>query len=166
MFSSLSLVGHSPGALAVNNMVSVSTGLFFPQTWGISLLFWHTHIHALTVSIQASSLSSTSHTIKHWNVTLSCVLCVHYRGCMAWLSVSYAWGNFSVLAVGVWAIAQRDSIDAVLMVSLCIDSFMQAAILASCDTYRSLTIGTAMRIHANLFVCGIWDILRASFWDG
>ncbi|KAI4892139.1 hypothetical protein NFI96_016537, partial [Prochilodus magdalenae] len=36
-------------------------------------------------------------------------------GCMAWLPGSYSWGNFSVLALGVWAIAQRDSIDAVLM---------------------------------------------------
>ncbi|XP_069388306.1 type-1 angiotensin II receptor-associated protein isoform X2 [Paralichthys olivaceus] len=34
---------------------------------------------------------------------------------MAWLPSSFPWGNFSVLAVGVWAIAQRDSIDAVLM---------------------------------------------------
>lgn len=48
---------------------------------------------------------------------------------MAWLPVSFAWGNFSVLAVGVWAIAQRDSIDAVLMVGLCIDSFKQAAVM-------------------------------------
>ncbi|KAJ8257570.1 hypothetical protein GJAV_G00187080 [Gymnothorax javanicus] len=37
------------------------------------------------------------------------------RGFMAWLPSSYAWGNFSVLGVGVWAIAQRDSLDAVLM---------------------------------------------------
>uniref|UniRef100_A0A672J9L5 Angiotensin II receptor-associated protein n=1 Tax=Salarias fasciatus TaxID=181472 RepID=A0A672J9L5_SALFA len=36
-------------------------------------------------------------------------------GSMAWLPESFAWGNFGVLAVGVWAIAQRDSIDAVLM---------------------------------------------------
>uniref|UniRef100_A0A8C6PY62 Angiotensin II receptor-associated protein n=1 Tax=Nothobranchius furzeri TaxID=105023 RepID=A0A8C6PY62_NOTFU len=36
-------------------------------------------------------------------------------GCMVFLPSSYAWGNFSVLAVGVWAIAQRDSIDAVLL---------------------------------------------------
>ncbi|XP_063767882.1 type-1 angiotensin II receptor-associated protein isoform X2 [Eleginops maclovinus] len=34
---------------------------------------------------------------------------------MAWLPTSYAWVNFSVFAIGVWAIAQRDSIDAVLM---------------------------------------------------
>uniref|UniRef100_A0A8C7KP01 Uncharacterized protein n=1 Tax=Oncorhynchus kisutch TaxID=8019 RepID=A0A8C7KP01_ONCKI len=47
----------------------------------------------------------------HWCV---CV-CVVPRGCMAWLPPSYAWGNLSVLALGVWAIAQRDSIDAVLM---------------------------------------------------
>lgn len=74
---------------------------------------------------------------------------------MAWLPPSFAWGNFSVLAVGVWAIAQRDSIDAVLMVSFCLDSFTQVAVLTSCDTNRSLTIGTATRIRANLFVCGI-----------
>ncbi|XP_032369556.1 type-1 angiotensin II receptor-associated protein isoform X1 [Etheostoma spectabile] len=34
---------------------------------------------------------------------------------MVSLPSSFAWGNFGVLAVGVWAIAQRDSIDAVLM---------------------------------------------------
>ncbi|XP_010295346.1 PREDICTED: type-1 angiotensin II receptor-associated protein [Phaethon lepturus] len=28
---------------------------------------------------------------------------------------SYAWGNFSVLAVGIWAIVQRDSLDAIMM---------------------------------------------------
>ncbi|NWI69952.1 ATRAP protein, partial [Todus mexicanus] len=28
---------------------------------------------------------------------------------------SYAWGNFTVLAVGIWAIVQRDSLDAILM---------------------------------------------------
>lgn len=35
---------------------------------------------------------------------------------MAWLPSSYAWGNFTMLAIGVWAIAQRDSIDAVVTV--------------------------------------------------
>ncbi|KFR00133.1 Type-1 angiotensin II receptor-associated protein, partial [Opisthocomus hoazin] len=28
---------------------------------------------------------------------------------------SYVWGNFSVLAVGIWAIVQRDSLDAIMM---------------------------------------------------
>ncbi|NXY84598.1 ATRAP protein, partial [Alcedo cyanopectus] len=28
---------------------------------------------------------------------------------------SYAWGNFSVLAMGIWAIVQRDSLDAITM---------------------------------------------------
>lgn len=32
-------------------------------------------------------------------------------------SGSYAWSNFTVLALGVWAVAQRDSIDAIGMVS-------------------------------------------------
>ncbi|XP_041748858.1 type-1 angiotensin II receptor-associated protein isoform X3 [Coregonus clupeaformis] len=52
-------------------------------------------------------------------ISIKAIVLVHWLltvwGCMAWLPSSYAWGNFSVLAVGVWAIAQRDSIDAVLM---------------------------------------------------
>ncbi|CDQ56528.1 unnamed protein product [Oncorhynchus mykiss] len=52
-------------------------------------------------------------------INLKAIVLVHWLltvwGCMAWLPPSYAWGNFSVLALGVWAIAQRDSIDAVLM---------------------------------------------------
>ncbi len=78
---------------------------------------------------------------------------------MAWLPPSYAWGNFSVLAIGVWAVAQRDSIDAVLMVSLCLDAFTQAAVLTPHHMYRSLTLGPAMRIRANLFISGIWNNL-------
>lgn len=38
------------------------------------------------------------------------------RGCIG-LPNSYAWGDFGALALGVWAIAQRDSLDAVIMVS-------------------------------------------------
>ncbi|NXW04835.1 ATRAP protein, partial [Fregetta grallaria] len=38
------------------------------------------------------------------------------RGCMNYMfPASYAWGNFSVLAVGIWAIVQRDSLDAIVM---------------------------------------------------
>ncbi|XP_030277475.1 type-1 angiotensin II receptor-associated protein isoform X1 [Sparus aurata] len=52
-------------------------------------------------------------------INLKAIVLVHWLftiwGSMAWLPSSFAWGNFSVLAVGVWAIAQRDSIDAVLM---------------------------------------------------
>ncbi|KAM9859566.1 type-1 angiotensin II receptor-associated protein [Aulostomus maculatus] len=52
-------------------------------------------------------------------INLKAIVLVHWLltvwGCMAWLPPSFAWGNFSVLAIGVWAIAQRDSIDAVLM---------------------------------------------------
>lgn len=39
-----------------------------------------------------------------------------FRGCIG-LPNSYAWGDFGALALGVWAIAQRDSLDAVIMVS-------------------------------------------------
>ncbi|XP_008319260.1 type-1 angiotensin II receptor-associated protein [Cynoglossus semilaevis] len=53
-------------------------------------------------------------------INLKAIVLVHWLltvwGCMVpWLPSSFPWGNFSVLAVGVWAIAQRDSVDAVLM---------------------------------------------------
>lgn len=38
------------------------------------------------------------------------------RGCLVFLG-PYAWANFTILALGVWAVAQRDSIDAISMVS-------------------------------------------------
>ncbi|XP_033015304.1 type-1 angiotensin II receptor-associated protein isoform X2 [Lacerta agilis] len=53
-------------------------------------------------------------------VNLKAIVLVHWLlttwGCMAsWLPISYPWGNFTILALGVWAVAQRDSIDAILM---------------------------------------------------
>ncbi|KAM7401706.1 hypothetical protein PAMP_017001 [Pampus punctatissimus] len=52
-------------------------------------------------------------------INLKAIVLVHWLltvwGSMAWLPNSFSWGNISVLAIGVWAIAQRDSIDAVLM---------------------------------------------------
>ncbi|XP_037535591.1 type-1 angiotensin II receptor-associated protein [Nematolebias whitei] len=52
-------------------------------------------------------------------INLKAIVLLHWLltvwGCMVGLPLSYAWGNFGVLAVGVWAIAQRDSIDAVLL---------------------------------------------------
>ncbi|XP_062822805.1 type-1 angiotensin II receptor-associated protein [Anolis carolinensis] len=53
-------------------------------------------------------------------VNLKAIILVHWLltiwGCLeAWLPPSYAWSNFSVLALGVWAVAQRDSLDAILM---------------------------------------------------
>ncbi|KAL1266019.1 hypothetical protein QQF64_004046 [Cirrhinus molitorella] len=46
--------------------------------------------------------------LVHWLLTVWACLTF-------WLPTSYVMSNVSVLAVGVWAIAQRDSIDAVLM---------------------------------------------------
>lgn len=46
--------------------------------------------------------------LVHWLLTLWACL-------IAWLPTSYVLANMSVFAVGVWAIAQRDSLDAVLM---------------------------------------------------
>ncbi|XP_067826248.1 type-1 angiotensin II receptor-associated protein isoform X2 [Heptranchias perlo] len=46
--------------------------------------------------------------IVHWLLTI--------WGCMIpWLPQPYIWSNYAVLAIGVWAIAQRDSVDAVVM---------------------------------------------------
>ncbi|KAM4646532.1 type-1 angiotensin II receptor-associated protein isoform 2-T2 [Amazona ochrocephala] len=53
-------------------------------------------------------------------VNLKAIILVHWLltvwGCMNHMfPASYAWGNFSVLAVGIWAIVQRDSLDAIMM---------------------------------------------------
>lgn len=54
-----------------------------------------------------------------WSVLVLFCFVSFGRGCMNYmLPVSYAWGNFSVLAVGIWAIVQRDSLDAITMVSV------------------------------------------------
>ncbi|NXG19599.1 ATRAP protein, partial [Grallaria varia] len=46
--------------------------------------------------------------LVHWLLTV--------WGCMNYmLPASYAWGNFSVLAMGIWAIVQRDSLDAIVL---------------------------------------------------
>ncbi|XP_067873379.1 type-1 angiotensin II receptor-associated protein isoform X2 [Heterodontus francisci] len=46
--------------------------------------------------------------IVHWLLTT--------WGCMyPWLPQPYIWSNYAVLAIGVWAIAQRDSVDALVM---------------------------------------------------
>ncbi|KAM6402582.1 type-1 angiotensin II receptor-associated protein isoform 1-T1 [Rhynochetos jubatus] len=53
-------------------------------------------------------------------VNLKAIILVHWLltvwGCMSYMfPASYAWGNFSVLALGIWAIVQRDSLDAIMM---------------------------------------------------
>lgn len=52
-------------------------------------------------------------------INLKAIVLVHWLltiwGSMVGLPISFAWANLSVLAIGVWAIAQRDSIDAVIM---------------------------------------------------
>ncbi|NP_001127190.1 type-1 angiotensin II receptor-associated protein isoform X4 [Pongo pygmaeus] len=51
-------------------------------------------------------------------VNLKVILLGHWLlttwGCIVF-SGSYAWANFTILALGVWAVAQRDSIDAISM---------------------------------------------------
>lgn len=48
------------------------------------------------------------------------IITVHWLlttwGCLFfWLPQPYIWSNYAVLAIGVWAIAQRDSVDALAM---------------------------------------------------
>ncbi|KAF6343980.1 angiotensin II receptor associated protein [Rhinolophus ferrumequinum] len=54
-------------------------------------------------------------------VNLKMILLVHWLlttwGCLVFLG-PYAWANFTILALGVWAVAQRDSIDAISMHNL------------------------------------------------
>ncbi|XP_070367181.1 type-1 angiotensin II receptor-associated protein isoform X4 [Equus asinus] len=51
-------------------------------------------------------------------VNLKAILLVHWLlttwGCIVFQG-SYAWANFTILALGVWAVAQRDSVDAISM---------------------------------------------------
>ncbi|XP_036781051.2 type-1 angiotensin II receptor-associated protein isoform X3 [Manis pentadactyla] len=51
-------------------------------------------------------------------VNLKVILLIHWLlttwGCMVF-SGPYVWANFTILALGVWAVAQRDSIDAISM---------------------------------------------------
>ncbi|MFT7804497.1 type-1 angiotensin II receptor-associated protein-like [Arapaima gigas] len=53
------------------------------------------------------------------NVSLKVIVLVHWLlsiwAIMAWLPMSFAWANFSMLALGVWTVGQRDSTDAALM---------------------------------------------------
>ncbi|XP_057564059.1 type-1 angiotensin II receptor-associated protein isoform X3 [Hippopotamus amphibius kiboko] len=51
-------------------------------------------------------------------VNLKAILLVHWLlttwSCLVFQG-AYAWANFTILALGVWAVAQRDSIDAISM---------------------------------------------------
>ncbi|XP_042179643.1 type-1 angiotensin II receptor-associated protein-like, partial [Oncorhynchus tshawytscha] len=91
-------------------------------------------------------------------INLKAIVLVHWLltvwGCMEWLPPSYAWGNFSVLALGVWAIAQRDSIDAVLMIG-CGGRFEKTAgfpsVTRNRDAYQSIDQQDQTTSSANPF---------------
>lgn len=51
-----------------------------------------------------------------WGAVTSCDSgASSHRGCIAFEG-PYPWANFTILALGVWAVAQRDSIDAISLV--------------------------------------------------
>lgn len=93
-------------------------------------------------------MNTFSHTYTTFDVLsllLTSFMCgFMYRGCVG-LPNSYAWGNFGVLALGVWAIAQRDSVDAVLMVSLSIN-FLHVAAGKQDDNDDALSLLTYLSI--------------------
>lgn len=72
-------------------------------------------------------------------INLKAIILVHWLltvwGCMSFLPSSFAWGNFSMLAVGVWAIAQRDSVDAVLLLLVGMGLTMLTDIIYFCVYY-------------------------------
>ncbi|GCC32708.1 type-1 angiotensin II receptor-associated protein [Chiloscyllium punctatum] len=53
-------------------------------------------------------------------VSLKMIIVVHWLlttwgHLYPWLPQGYLWSNYAVLAIGIWAIAQRDSVDAIVM---------------------------------------------------
>ncbi|TWW62732.1 Type-1 angiotensin II receptor-associated protein-like, partial [Takifugu flavidus] len=60
----------------------------------------------ITSIMEIPAINLKAIVIVHWLLTM--------WGCIG-LPNSYAWGDFGALALGVWAIAQRDSLDAVIM---------------------------------------------------
>lgn len=142
VFVPLSVAGHHPGALALDNMVSASAALFSTSLRNFSPLL-------LSDTVTSHSLDSGFWHSWTRPETLVSRLSV-WRGSMVGLPVSFAWANFSVLAIGVWAIAQRDSIDAVIMVSFYAGPFapcdskakLQAQPCAPMLTYLTVECGT------------------------
>ncbi|XP_044093096.1 type-1 angiotensin II receptor-associated protein isoform X2 [Neovison vison] len=83
-------------------------------------------------------------------VNLKMILLVHWLlttwGCITF-SGPYPWANFTILAVGVWAVAQRDSVDAMsLPCEEAVPSFQPRCVLTSlahfsaCRTPRTLSL--------------------------
>ncbi|KAF7239393.1 Type-1 angiotensin II receptor-associated protein [Varanus komodoensis] len=85
--------------------------------------------------------------LLHWLLTL--------WGCMVnWLPSSYAWGNFTSLALGVWAVAQRDSIDAILMflTSLLLTILMDIINISLCYLTLPTHLSDTMRFSTGMAI--------------
>lgn len=95
-------------------------------------------------------------------VNLGCFFVLFGRGCMNYLfPASYAWGNFSILAVGIWAVVQRDSLDAIMMVSVRVfastqllrervdgrNSSFESVMIFSCSQYSSQQVKLTFSPH-------------------
>lgn len=83
------------------------------------------------------------------------ILLVHWLlttwGCLAF-SGSYAWGNFTILALGVWAVAQRDSVDAIGMFLGGLVATIFLDIIYISIFYSSVAVGDTGRFSAGMAI--------------
>lgn len=88
-------------------------------------------------------------------VNLKVILLVHWLlttwGCLAF-SGSYAWGNFTILALGVWAVAQRDSVDAIGMFLGGLVATIFLDIIYISIFYSSVAVGDTGRFSAGMAI--------------
>ncbi|XP_037674681.1 type-1 angiotensin II receptor-associated protein [Choloepus didactylus] len=91
-------------------------------------------------------------------VNLKVILLVHWLlttwGCIAF-SGPYAWANFSVLALGVWAVAQRDSVDAISMFLGGLMATIVLDIIHISIFYPRLTVSDPGRFGSNMAILSL-----------
>ncbi|XP_051029624.1 type-1 angiotensin II receptor-associated protein [Phodopus roborovskii] len=91
-------------------------------------------------------------------VNLKVILLVHWLlttwGCLLF-SGSYAWSNFTVLALGVWAVAQPDSVDAIGMFLGGLVATVFLDIIYISIFYRILVTGDTGRFSAGMAILSL-----------
>ncbi|KAL1777304.1 type-1 angiotensin II receptor-associated protein [Sigmodon hispidus] len=77
-----------------------------------------------------------------------------HRACLVF-SGSYAWSNFTILALGVWAVAQRDSIDAIGLFLGGLVATIFLDIIYISIFYPVLAIGNTGRFSAGMAILSL-----------
>uniref|UniRef100_A0A8D1M335 Angiotensin II receptor associated protein n=1 Tax=Sus scrofa TaxID=9823 RepID=A0A8D1M335_PIG len=108
----------SPGAQPLFRPAQPRKGKLLRPVLGASSVFWlqtlscrppclrSGHIHRPILHPTPSFFVPQAILLVHWLLTI--------WGCIVFPG-PYAWANFTILALGVWAVAQRDSVDAISM---------------------------------------------------